>query len=967
MSETDNPFIISIDQVGYMVMLLKVLTSLSITFAGIVFITHFFFWYFLRAESNRVTLRLIVFAVTISIIRGLFRFVLISIAHTTLACRVGFFFVSVFDIISPACLSMVGVHTVIVLILKAQNPRRLEIYYYIAMFAYTVPPVIVITTLIRTSYGESLQMHCWASIYLTKKSYQQAEWLALSVLNLVPVIVAFICMVTLLVRYFMERNNFVATAVQYAPNINNHVRPIASAVFLRVDPVKQFRLVVIRSALYTFVAVIFFMALAGSHFVFQFFAFTSCMNSCQGMFMSLLYFSDPMVWGAIDYFLKFLRRVYVDEYKPFYLLDDHHHQRPSYYPPDQGEDGQAGREFIRLQSPWYSLHDTLTHTGYYQESIDQSPRSPSWIKRTSRQFKRRFSQSHRTPQSHRTVNPYACPALAKFMHFFLTRICRLQPTRSDVNRSDSHSTMSFVLYDEMRLRPSSRFESQTSWFNAIDFASMKPTKHTLGLPPSPQPPEDEDDSVHPFASPSVVLTPSDALQRPPLALIHPHTPYRPGIHRSTTKSRKRSSCASPTTDNQDPHFLMLPHHHAQPNIHQEQLLPGTERPPSPSFLPRVNTYLSFAKRKLSIIDATKSPSPPVSIMSNHSPDMAPPERRRHNSIRIATPTPPIIRPGKRRASLSTSPLSRMSMRKGSQISVHSDLLLPPAVSLTSSPDPDEPRPSTTSPSSLSARMKRKTKKMKKKKRQGDSLFSASIFFSSNHTSLASTSAAGSTTSTAPLSSASSSPTSSPTSSMRSLNSSRRSTDPILFSQTSKELLRRNDTSGYRALPLPPFMDRCRGALPTLVFHPMLPPPSQTDATVPDHLRHRKRNVKTRSLILLMDPGSTIDDNVDMVTMKPTDSSHTNAPLTHEGRLLLMDLDPDLSVDRPLSELSADSLCLGLTMVVHIENSWSPECLVALLCPNATRSPPPTISAKRLFVAMSKWDKEYAGSRWFVPE
>ncbi|KAI8096547.1 uncharacterized protein BX664DRAFT_311483 [Halteromyces radiatus] len=138
--------------------ILPTTTSLSMASTLTVIICQSIMSYFQAVEINRVTLRLITLACAVELVHGAFRLAMYIPANTR-ACTACAFFVGLTDVTSPCVLAMVGVHSVCVLVIHVHEPLKLEKYYYIVIFIYSVVVNIVTIWSNLSPYPETY--HCW--------------------------------------------------------------------------------------------------------------------------------------------------------------------------------------------------------------------------------------------------------------------------------------------------------------------------------------------------------------------------------------------------------------------------------------------------------------------------------------------------------------------------------------------------------------------------------------------------------------------------------------------------------------------------------------------------------------------------------------------------------------------------------------------------------------------------------------
>lgn len=133
-------------------------TAISLWANVMVIVFHWLVTWYKVAEFNRVSLRLIVFASCIGMIRSIVRFCM-GVPADTVACLVDSFFLGWTEIAAPLCLGLVGVHAVCVLVLNVKNPLRQEKYYYMIIILYSLVTSLVTITHRSMQYPEDF--HCW--------------------------------------------------------------------------------------------------------------------------------------------------------------------------------------------------------------------------------------------------------------------------------------------------------------------------------------------------------------------------------------------------------------------------------------------------------------------------------------------------------------------------------------------------------------------------------------------------------------------------------------------------------------------------------------------------------------------------------------------------------------------------------------------------------------------------------------
>ncbi|KAI9313367.1 hypothetical protein BX666DRAFT_677523 [Dichotomocladium elegans] len=149
--------------------------ALSILCSLVVLLAFFFILWYRPPMANRITLRLIVLSCFCNLIYCLVGLPTTVVGDKTMACRVLIFFMIGADTMASMCLAMVGVHLVVVFVIRAKYPERKEKYYYTFIVASAIITVVVPAA---TTVGPTATMNtsCWFRYLYVGRAQRTFKW-----------------------------------------------------------------------------------------------------------------------------------------------------------------------------------------------------------------------------------------------------------------------------------------------------------------------------------------------------------------------------------------------------------------------------------------------------------------------------------------------------------------------------------------------------------------------------------------------------------------------------------------------------------------------------------------------------------------------------------------------------------------------------------------------------------------------
>ncbi|CAO3631535.1 unnamed protein product [Cunninghamella echinulata] len=370
---------------------LVTIIPVSLLFTIIVMITHFMLAYYYKySEVNRISLRLIVLSSLFNFIRYIIRLAFIQNTFS-LACTVTIILMRWLDNITLLCIALVSVHSVAVLVLDIHYPLLLEKYYYLFIALISITD-IVLSSLIRFEIlNNEVETNCWLYAYFdyTKGHHNLRIWYVGLLLFIIGL--SALCSLSLLIQYILEITNPIETPLHY--------------IQVHFDSFKVYRQVIIQnlccSLALLFCGILtiiceFRLDLYNSPppgLVTAAFAF----SALQGTLIGIIYFIDPGVNLCLKKFRKYLRKVYIDEYNL----------------PEKGKGKKYSNECyhdIIHTSSMAGLPSTSMHSAIYgfRGGYD-------------------VGKFGNTLNLQKKVNPYRWPWLAQILHFILSHIFCMKP------------------------------------------------------------------------------------------------------------------------------------------------------------------------------------------------------------------------------------------------------------------------------------------------------------------------------------------------------------------------------------------------------------------------------------------------------------------------------------------------------------------------------------------------------------
>ncbi|KAI9300014.1 hypothetical protein BJ944DRAFT_273612, partial [Cunninghamella echinulata] len=224
-----------------------------------------------------------------------------------------------------------------------------------------------------------------------------------------------LCSLSLLIQYILEITNPIETPLHYVVNNNNRLSGISIDSSTHFDSVKVYRQVIIQNLCCSLVLLFCGIFTIICEFrldlynppppglVTTAFAF----SALQGTLISIIYFIDPAVNLCLKKFRKYLRKVYIDEYSL----------------PEKGNRNKYDNDY----------HHDIIHANSMAGLPSTSMYSTTYGFRGGYNIGR-FDNSLNLQKK---INPYRWPWLAQTLHFILSHIFCMKPRRHQHHQRES--------------------------------------------------------------------------------------------------------------------------------------------------------------------------------------------------------------------------------------------------------------------------------------------------------------------------------------------------------------------------------------------------------------------------------------------------------------------------------------------------------------------------------------------------